>query len=102
MRNEVEVISQTCHEANRAFAAATGNPGLSNWANSSEAQKNDTRNRVTAELQRLRTAGGSTPPGNLRGGGDGDEEAIRNGIFIGIVQGFYSSGAGQQLQEAAA
>jgi hypothetical protein len=101
MRNEVEVISQTCHEANRAYAAATGNGGQPNWANSSEAQKNEVRNRVTTELQRLRAGNGGTPPGNLTGGGDPDD-AIQNGIFTGIVQGFYNAGTSQQLQEAAA
>lgn len=101
MTNEVEVISQTCYAANRAYAAATGNPGLPEWGATSESLKNETRQRVTNELQRLRTggtgfAGSENPPG--RGtGGEGDDEAIQNGIIAGVVHGILDAQA--QLRE---
>jgi hypothetical protein len=92
MQNEVEVLAQTCHAANRAFAAATGKPGIPEWGSVSESQRNGTRNRVTTELQRLRGAGigiaasGDNPPGGNLAGGD-DEDAIESGIITGIVSG---------------
>lgn len=95
MHNEVEVLSQTCHAATRAYAAATGNPGIPEWGAVSESQRNETRNRVTAELQRLRTtgaggAGGPTGGGGNIGGGEGDEEeTVNNGILSGIVRGVF-------------
>lgn len=105
MHNEVEVIAQTCHAATRAYSQATGGPGLPEWGGITESQRNAVRNRVTGELQRLRTSGGAVGSiaagaATTNQGGDPDDpdSPIQTGIFNGIVRGFYEAsrtGAGQ-------
>jgi len=105
MQNEVEVISQTCYAARRAYAAATGNPGLPEWPTASESLKNATRQRVTTELQRFRTGGtgitGSDNPPGRNPGGEEDDEAVGNGIIAGVVHGILDAQAQLRERQAA-
>jgi hypothetical protein len=106
MNNEVEVIAQTCHAANRAFANATGSPGIPDWAGTSESQKNHTRDRVAGQLRMLRTGGGNAgtiaASADTRDPPDDASTAIQDSIFNGIVLGFYNAGQALQQQTAAA
>lgn len=109
MQNETEVIAQTCHAASRAYSQATGSPGIPDWGGLTETQRNTTRNRVTGELQRLRSSGGavssmSAGAATTNQGGDPDDpdSPIQTGIFTGIVRGFYEAQRASPRQEAAA